>query len=116
MGDSSIVKVESSRSPTGAMGQQYLASGTRVSMRRWRMDPGAGPSTSRDYETVGLVLAGHARLTSEGQRIELSPGDSWAVPAGAEHSYEILEPFEAVEATSPPAHAHGRDLPPTSDT
>jgi hypothetical protein len=31
------------------------------------------------------------------------------VPKGAEHSYEILEPFTAVEATSPPAQVHGRD-------
>jgi quercetin dioxygenase-like cupin family protein len=116
MGDSSIVKVESNRSPTGDMGQQYLASGIRVAMRRWLMEPGEGQTTARDYETVGLVLSGRARLTSEGQLIELSPGDSWVVPAGAEHAYEILEPFEAIEATSPPAHAHGRDLPPASDS
>jgi mannose-6-phosphate isomerase-like protein (cupin superfamily) len=111
MGDSSIVKVESERSPTGAMGQQYLASGVRVAMRRWREGPASGATTTRSYETVGLVLAGRARLVSEGQHIDLNPGDSWVVPAGAEHSYEILEPFEAIEATSPPAHAHGRDEP-----
>jgi hypothetical protein len=36
-------------------------------------------------------------------------GDSWVVPKGASHSYKILEPFTAVEATLPPAHVHGRD-------
>ena len=38
----------------------------------------------------------------------LEPGDSWLVPAGAEHSYRILEVFSAVEATAPPAQVHGR--------
>jgi hypothetical protein len=31
------------------------------------------------------------------------------VPKGASHSYTVLEPFTAVEATSPPAQVHGRD-------
>jgi quercetin dioxygenase-like cupin family protein len=39
----------------------------------------------------------------------LEPGDSWVVPKGASHSYRILEPFTAVEATCPPAAVHGRD-------
>jgi quercetin dioxygenase-like cupin family protein len=39
----------------------------------------------------------------------LEAGDSWLVPAGAEHAYRILDEFTAVEATSPPAHVHGRD-------
>ena len=30
---------------------------------------------------------------------------------GAEHHYAIVEPFTAVEATSPPAQVHGRDDP-----
>lgn len=39
-------------------------------------------------------------------------GDSWTVPEGASHTYVILEPFTAVEATSPPAEAQGRDKQP----
>ena len=39
----------------------------------------------------------------------LEPGDSWLVPKGASHTYNILESFTAVEATSPPAEVHGRD-------
>ena len=41
--------------------------------------------------------------------ILLEPGDSWMVPAGAHHSYRILETFTAVEATSPPSYMYGRD-------
>ena len=58
-------------------------------------------------EATSSVGGVWARL--EGQVVRLDPGDSWVVPAGAEHSYRILEEFTALEATSPPAHAHGRD-------
>lgn len=108
--DTTVKKVKSDTSPKGAMGQQYLVSGTQVSMRRWREDPGeAKPKVAREYETVGYVVAGTARLELEGQTVRLEPGDSWLVPAHAEHTYEILEPFEAIEATSPPARVHDRD-------
>ena len=41
--------------------------------------------------------------------VTLEAGDSWVVPQGASHAYVITEAFTAVEATHPPAHAHGRD-------
>jgi len=108
--DTTIKKVSSRSSPKGDMGQVYLASGKRVSMRLWRdEEPQAKDAVRRDYETVGYVIAGRAELTLEGQTIKLEPGDSWLVPAGAEHSYRILEVFTAVEATAPPAQVHGRD-------
>ena len=85
--------------------------GKRVSMRLWIDEPGGklkGP-TSRDYETVGYVISGSAKLDLEGQTLNLKAGDSWLVPAGATHQYTIIEPFTAVEATAPPAEVHGRD-------
>jgi quercetin dioxygenase-like cupin family protein len=111
MSDTSIKKVSSLYSPTGEMGQKYLASGVRVSMRLWEdVLPGhANPPTVRDYETVGFVIKGRAELYLEGQMVLLEPGDSWIVPRGSAHVYNILETFTAVEATSPPAQVHGRD-------
>ena len=111
MSDTTITKVDSSHSPHGAMGQVYLASGKNVSMRLWKDEPAgdAKPAKARDYETVGYVVSGRAELHSEGQVITLAPGDSWAVPKGATHTYKILEAFTAVEATAPPAQVHGRD-------
>ena len=111
MTDTTVKKVSSEASPVGEMGQVHLASGKRVAMRLWRE---AGPSEgmgehARDYETVGYVVSGRAELTVEGQTVRLEPGDSWLVPAGATHTYRITEPFTAVEATAPPAQAHGRD-------
>jgi quercetin dioxygenase-like cupin family protein len=110
MNDSTIKKVSERSAPKGTMGQTYLVSGKRVAMRLWENEPPqAKQSNRRDYETVGYVIAGRAELTLEGQTIKLEAGDSWLVPAQAEHSYRILEPFTAVEATAPPAQVHGRD-------
>jgi quercetin dioxygenase-like cupin family protein len=110
MRDSTIKKVSEKTAPKGTMGQTYLVSGKRVALRIWEKEPPQEKqSDSRDYETVGYVIAGRAELTLEGQTIKLEPGDSWLVPAQAQHSYRILEPFTAVEATAPPAQVHGRD-------
>jgi quercetin dioxygenase-like cupin family protein len=113
MGDSSVKKVQSKTSPKGALGQKYLASGIHVSMRLWEDEqPGEPkPESSRDYETVGYVIKGKAELHLEGQMILLEAGDSWTVAKGSRHTYKILEPFTAVEATCPPAQVHGRDEP-----
>lgn len=111
MSDTTVKKVSSKTSPRGAMGQKYLADGKSVSMRMWEAEaPGEPkPEASRDYETVGYVVEGRAELHLEGQKILLEAGDSWLVPKGASHTYNILETFTAVEATSPPAEVHGRD-------
>ena len=112
MGDTSVVKVTSENAPHGDMGQKYLASGINVSMRLWDKEEASDKDMglhTRDYETVGYVVAGKAELHIEGQMVLLEKGDSWVVPKGSKHTYKILETFTAVEATSPPAHAHGRD-------
>jgi quercetin dioxygenase-like cupin family protein len=106
-----VVKVKSAYSPRGRMGQKYLASGIHVAMRLWEDEPPGEPKPAarRDYETVGYVLRSRAELHLEGQVVVLEAGDSWVVPRGAAHSYKVLEPFTAVEATCPPAAVHGRD-------
>jgi quercetin dioxygenase-like cupin family protein len=111
MADTTITKVDSHHSPTGADGEKYLASGTQVAMRLWENEqPGdAKEPSTRSYETVGYVLQGRAELHLEGQMVLLEPGNSWVVPKGASHTYKVLETFSAVEATSPPAQVHGRD-------
>lgn len=111
MTDTTVKKVSSAHSPVGEQGQIYLASGKRVSMRLWRDEEPTQnkPSHKHEYEVVGYVIAGRAELEIEGQTVRLEPGDSWVVPAGAEHTYRILETFTAVEATAPPAQVHGRE-------
>ena len=112
MADTTVTKVSSTYSPKGDHGQTYLASGKSVALRLWR-EPRrehTNGTSRRDYETAGYVISGHAELEIEGQTVKLNPGDSWVVPKGAGHRYRILDEFTAVEATSPPAHVHGRDL------
>ena len=111
MGDTTVIKVDGSHSPTGPEGQVYLAMGKNIAMRMWRaVEPGGEQSpVQRDYECAGYAISGRAELHIAGQVVVLSPGDSWIVPRGAEHSYKILEAFTAVEATTPPATVHGRD-------
>ena len=111
MADTTVIKVDSSKSPRGELGQKYLASGKSLAMRLWEKEESgdAKENVKRDYETVGYVISGRAELHLEGQMVLLEKGDSWVVPKGASHTYKILESFTAVEATQPPAHVHGRD-------
>ena len=109
-----VSKVEAADVQAGQMGQRNLAAGSRVAMRLWAAEePTEGkPEAAREYETVGYVITGRARLRAGEHALDLEPGDSWVVPAGVSHTYEILETFTAVEATSPPASQAGRDAPP----
>ena len=111
MNDTTVTKVDSDNSPSGEMGQKYMASGKSIAMRLWENEPPNDDKDlhTRDYETVGYVISGKAELHLEGQMVTLEKGDSYVVPQGAAHKYKILESFTAVEATHPPAHVHGRD-------
>lgn len=114
MSDETVKKVDASASPTGELGQEYLVSGTQVALRRWNQQQPGGDAVdhAREYETVGYVIEGRVRLHLGADRVELGPGESWLVPAGAEHHYEIIEPLTAIEATAPPARSDDRDQPP----
>ena len=111
MTDKTVKKVSSHTSPQGSMGQKYLVSGTKMSMRLWEEAPGplTPQPTKREYETLGYVVQGRAKLELEGQTVDLEEGDSWLVPKNSVHRYQILEPFVAVESTCPPARIHERD-------
>lgn len=112
MTETSVEKRNQNKAPEGEMGQNYLVSGEKVSMRLWQDEAPNGepkPTTQRDYETIGYVLRGKAELHVDGEMKTLNPGDSWVVPEGMPHTYRILETFSAIEATSPPARFHQRD-------
>ena len=111
MADTSVTKVSSAHAPKGKMGQKYLAAGVGLSMRLWEDEQPGEPKdpARRGYETIGYVIKGRAELHLEGQMVLLEPGDCWVVPKGSSHTYKILEPFTAVEATHPPAEVHSRD-------
>lgn len=98
------MKVEAGVAALGSRGEHLLAGGKKVAMRLWEEDPGERKEVARrNYEVVGYVIDGRAVIETEGNELPLTPGDSWVIPAGAEHRYRIVEHFKAVEATSPPA-------------
>jgi hypothetical protein len=68
MADTTITKIDSKFSPTGAMGQKYLASGVHIAMRLWEDEPPGTPkaATQREYEIGGYVIKGRAQLEIEG--------------------------------------------------
>ncbi len=111
MRDTTIIKIDAAHSPKGQNGEKYLASGKSISMRMWENEPpnDAKPEVARPYEVVGYVLSGRAELHIEGQMVLLEPGNSYVVPKEAMHTYKILEPFTAIEATTPPYQVHGRE-------
>ena len=111
MADGKITKLGLEAAQTGPMGQKYLAKGTNVALRMWDEEPNEEPKApaSREYETVGYVISGQAEVHFDGQVLTLEQGDSWVVPMGTSHTYKILAPFTAVEATSPPAREDDRD-------
>ncbi len=103
------VTVSTSNANTGEMGQKLLISGDMIALRLWDQQPSDSTDKNthtRDYETVGYALEGRAELTLADRTIVLEPGVSWVVPQGAKHSYRILEPFRAIEATHPPARGY----------
>ncbi len=94
----------------GEMGQDYLAVGKNVAMRRWEEEKGHHcEASSREYEVVGYLIIGQLEVDIDGQTAMLHPGDSWLVPAGAPHSYSVIKAIVAIEASSPPARFVGRD-------
>ena len=93
-----VAKIALKNADVGPRGQYLLAQGDDLQMRVWKQSPDTNKDPhSNSYEVAGFVLEGRARLRTEDDVTELNPGDSWVVPAGVEHQYEILEPFATVE-------------------
>lgn len=103
-----IQKISSKGTEACPTGEVLLACGAAMAMRLWQNEEPQDKAPHKSpYETLGYVVAGRAELTIDGETTVLQAGDSWLVPANAEHAYRIVETFTAVECTSPPAIAAG---------
>lgn len=59
------------------------------------------PMHSHPEEQTGYLVSGHIILIINGERYEIKPGDSWAIPGNIEHGAETLEDSVAIEIFSP---------------
>ncbi|MGA2018937.1 MAG: cupin domain-containing protein [Opitutaceae bacterium] len=60
------------------------------------------PFHGHPNEQTGYILSGRVRVLTRDSESELGPGDSYAIPAGIEHSVVILEDAEELQVFSPP--------------
>lgn len=60
------------------------------------------PFHSHPNEQIGYILFGRTRVLTRDDSRELGPGDTYAIPAGVEHSIEILEDADEVQVFTPP--------------
>jgi mannose-6-phosphate isomerase-like protein (cupin superfamily) len=99
-----IEKLNANEFQPGTHGEALGIANEAMALRVWN----EGPVDKRDlhasdYETLGYVIDGEAILHSGDETLHLTTGDSWRIPKGVEHAYEIKNSFRAVEVTSPPA-------------
>mgnify|MGYP001037248833 CR=1 FL=1 len=57
---------------------------------------------SHAHEQAGYCILGRFLLTIGGAQSIIEPHDSYIIPGGAPHSYQVLEDSLAVEVFSPP--------------
>lgn len=103
-----IEKLNAEDHAPGPKGEALAIGGDDMALRVWNEGPVEKKELhASDHETLGFVIGGEAVLHGEDKSLHLMPGDSWRVPKGVMHGYEIPQNFRAVEVTSPPA----RDVP-----
>ncbi len=99
-----IVKA-AERQKRGFKGVEFLvgATGERmmVTLMTFREDQEVG-THAHSNEQAGYCVRGRFELTIAGESTLIEPNDSYVIPAGATHSYRILEDSLAVEVFSPP--------------
>jgi quercetin dioxygenase-like cupin family protein len=79
-----------------------LVHGDKTLFAEFRMEAGSSlPRHAHIHEQTGFLVAGRIRLTIGGQTYEVTPGDSWCIPANVEHNAEIVEPSHAIEVFAP---------------
>jgi quercetin dioxygenase-like cupin family protein len=82
---------------------RVMARGRHIELRLWERDPAGerafAPDEAREH--VAYVQAGALIVSiGDGPPLEVHAGDSYVVPVGRSHRFEVLEPATVVEAIS----------------
>jgi len=72
-----------------------------VTKMRYRKD-NIIPFHSHPNEQSGYLLSGRIRVLTRDSKHELTPGDTYAIPANVEHSIEIIDAAEEIQVFTPP--------------
>lgn len=79
-----------------------LAYGEKTLLGKFHLEKGSLlPRHSHPNEQTGYMLSGRMRFTIGDENYDVEPGDSWCIPAGIEHSAELLEDSYIIEVFSP---------------
>ena len=82
--------------------RKTLVYGDKTLMTEFLLEKGRLlPLHSHPEEQTGYLVSGRIILTIGREKSEISPGDSWVIPGGEEHSAEILEDSVAIEVFAP---------------
>ena len=88
--------------PLDGIEMKTLVHGERTLMATFRLAKGAQlPLHAHPHEQTGYLVSGRIRLHIDGTSHTCDPGDSWCIPANAEHGADILEDAVAIEVFSP---------------
>jgi mannose-6-phosphate isomerase-like protein (cupin superfamily) len=82
---------------------RVMARGRHIELRLWERDPAGKRALEPDtgHEHVHYVQAGALIvLVGNDPPLEVHAGDSYVVPIGRSHRFEVLEPATVVEAIS----------------
>jgi quercetin dioxygenase-like cupin family protein len=83
--------------------RRTITDGAKMMLCEIRMEAGAVvPLHTHPHEQTGYLVSGRCRFRLGDEVLELSPGDSWMVPGGAEHEATALEDSVFVDVFSPP--------------
>ena len=88
---------------------RVMARGRHIELRVWERDPAGerafAPDEAREH--VAYVQAGALNVSiGDDPPLEVHTGDSYVVPMGHSHRFEVLEPTTVVEAISAFDHSY----------
>ncbi|WP_029910543.1 cupin domain-containing protein [Pelobacter seleniigenes] len=88
--------------PADKIRMKTLVYGEKTLMSEFRLEQGAQLTRhSHPHEQTGYLVSGALRLTIGTDHYEVSPGDSWCIPADVEHQAEAVEQAVVIEVFAP---------------
>jgi len=79
-----------------------LVHGEKTSMHEFVLKEGHSlPTHAHPHEQTGYLISGHMKLVVDKEEFDVTPGDSWNIAGGVEHSVELYEESVAIEVFSP---------------